>query len=127
MDALTPSTAGQAGRSRSALSRGARTGRLERIARGIYLSAEASAADWDQIAAATGRPDATMRLTSALAYHDLTDAIPAALEVAIPPGIEDTGEHGCDRVASIRPGHLRDRTRADHDPGIGSDDRDLLS
>ena len=47
MDALTPSTAAQAGLSRSALYRGARAGRLDRIARGIYLPAKASAADWD--------------------------------------------------------------------------------
>ena len=86
MEALTPSTAGQAGLSRSALYRGARAGRLDRIARGIYLPAEASAADWDQIEAATRRPDATICLISALAYYDLTDAVPAALDVAIPRG-----------------------------------------
>ena len=45
VDALTPNTAGQAGLSRSALYRGARAGWLDRIARGIYLPAEASAAD----------------------------------------------------------------------------------
>ena len=49
-------------------------------------NAEASAADWDQIEAATRRPDATICLTSALAHHDLTDTIPAALDVAIPRG-----------------------------------------
>jgi predicted transcriptional regulator of viral defense system len=86
MDALTPSTAGRAGLSRSALYRGTRAGRLDRIARGIYLPAEASAADWDQIEAATRRPDATICLTSALAHHELTDAIPAALDVAIRRG-----------------------------------------
>lgn len=86
MDALTPSTAGQAGLSRSALYRGARAGRLDRIGRGIYLPAEASAADWDQIEAATRRPDATICLISALAHHELTDTIPTALDVAIPRG-----------------------------------------
>ena len=86
MQALTPSTAGQAGLSRSALYRGTRAGRLDRIARGIYLPSEASVADWYQIEAATRRADATICLTSALAYHDLTDAIPAALDVAIPRG-----------------------------------------
>jgi predicted transcriptional regulator of viral defense system len=84
--ALTPSTAGQAGLSRIGLYRGARAGRLDRIARGIYLPAEASGADWDQLEAATRRPDATICLTSALAHHDLTDTIPAALDVAIPRG-----------------------------------------
>ena len=86
MDALTPNTAGQAGLSRSALYRGARAGRLDRIARGIYLPAAASAADWDQIEAATRRPDATICLISALAHYDLTDEIPRALDVAIPRG-----------------------------------------
>lgn len=85
MEALTPSTAGQAGLSRSALYRVARAGQWDRIARGIYLPAEASA-DWDQIEAATRRADATICLSSALAYYDLTDAIPAALDVAIPRG-----------------------------------------
>lgn len=86
MEALTPSTATRAGLSRSGLYRGARAGRLDRIARGIYLPTNAPAADWDQIEAATRRPQATICLTSALAYHDLTDAIPTALDVAIPRG-----------------------------------------
>jgi hypothetical protein len=86
VEALTPSTAGQAGLSRSALYRGAQAGRWDRIARGIYLPADAPAVDWDQIEAATRRPDATICLASALAHHDLTDAIPAALDVAIPRG-----------------------------------------
>jgi predicted transcriptional regulator of viral defense system len=86
VEALTPGTAARAGLSRSALYRRARVGRLDRIARGIYLPAETSAADWDQIEAATRRPDATICLVSALAQYDLTDAIPAALDVAIPRG-----------------------------------------
>lgn len=86
MNALTPSTAEEAGLSRSGLYRGADAGRFDRIARGIYLPADAPAADWDQIEAATRRPDATICLTSALAHHDLTDAIPAALDVAIRRG-----------------------------------------
>ncbi len=86
MDALTPNTADRAGLSRIGLYRGVRAGRFDRIARGIYLPAEAEAADWDQIEAATRRPEATICLTSALAHHDLTDTIPAALDIAIPRG-----------------------------------------
>lgn len=86
MVTLRPGAAEEAGLSRSGLYRAAREGRLERIARGIYLPADASAADWDWIEAATRRPDATICLTSALAHHELTDAIPAALDVAIPRG-----------------------------------------
>ena len=55
MEAVTPRTADQAGLSRSALYRGARAGRLDRIARGIYLPAEAAAVDWDRLDAATRR------------------------------------------------------------------------
>lgn len=84
---LTPATAGRGGLSRSGLYRAARAGRYERIARGIYLPADATAADWDWLEAATRRADATICLTSALAQHDLTDAIPAALDIAIPRGV----------------------------------------
>jgi predicted transcriptional regulator of viral defense system len=84
MRAVTPST--PTGTTRSALYRGAKTGRWERIARGIYLPADATPTDWDQIEAATRRPDATTCLLSALAHYDLTDAIPNVLDVAIPRG-----------------------------------------
>jgi predicted transcriptional regulator of viral defense system len=70
--------------SRASFYRAARRGEYERIARGIYLPADAPAADFDQIEAATRRPDATICLISALAQHDLIDTIPAALHVAIP-------------------------------------------
>lgn len=83
MEALTPSLRGGPA-SRSALYRGAQAGRWDRIARGIYLPVDASTADWDRIEAATRRPDATICLASALTHHDLTDAIPAALDIAIP-------------------------------------------
>lgn len=86
MPALTPSTARKDGLSRSGLYRAAQQGRYERIARGIYLPSDAAATDWDWLEAATRRADATICLTSALAQHDLTDAIPTALDIAIPRG-----------------------------------------
>ena len=86
MSTVRPGAAEEAGLSRSGLYRAAREGRLERIARGIYLPMDTPAADWDWIEAATRRPDATICLASALAHHELTDAIPAALDVAIPRG-----------------------------------------
>ena len=86
MSTLRPGRAEEAGLSRSGLYRAAREGRLERIARGIYLPADAPAADWDWIEVATRRPDATICLESALAHHDLTDVIPNVLDVAIPRG-----------------------------------------
>jgi hypothetical protein len=84
--ALTPGTAEREGLSRSGLYRAARAGRYERIARGLYLPFDATAADWDWLEAATRRPEATLCLTSALAHHDLTDTIPNTLDVAIPRG-----------------------------------------
>lgn len=86
VETLTPETAEQQGISRSALYRGAQEGRYERIARGIYVPAGSAAADWDWLEAAARRSDATICLISALAYYDLTDTIPAALDIAIPRG-----------------------------------------
>lgn len=81
---LTPKAAAE---KRSALYRGHVEGRWERIGRGVYLPADAPAMDWDQLEAATRRPEATMCLLSALAHYDLTDAVPDALDVAIPRGM----------------------------------------
>ncbi|HCB05100.1 MAG TPA: type IV toxin-antitoxin system AbiEi family antitoxin domain-containing protein [Nocardioides sp.] len=86
METLTPKDAAAAGLSPSALYRAAQDGRYEKIARGIYRDAAAAAADWDWIEAATRRTDATICLSSALARYDLIDAIPAALDIAIPRG-----------------------------------------
>jgi len=81
-----PLTAAEIGLSRTGLYRAARTGRMERIARGLYLPPDATAADHDLLEAASRRDDATVCLTSALAHHDLTDTIPSALDIAIPRG-----------------------------------------
>jgi predicted transcriptional regulator of viral defense system len=56
---------------------GTDAGRFDRIARGIYLPADAPAADWAQIEAVTCRPNATICLTSALSHHDLADTTPS--------------------------------------------------
>ena len=85
MRAITPST--PTGTTRSALYRGAKSGQWQRIARGIYLPADASPMDWDQMEASIRRSDATICLLSALAHYDLTDTIPNALDVAIPRGV----------------------------------------
>ena len=71
---VTPATAHRGGLSRSGLYRASERGRLERIARGVYLPADAAGVDWDWAEA------------SALAHHDLTDSIPPRLDVAIPRG-----------------------------------------
>lgn len=74
------------GTSRTALWRAWNRGDLDRIFRGIYRRSDAPAADWEWIEAALRRPEATICLTSALAYHGLTDDIPDALDIAIPRG-----------------------------------------
>lgn len=81
----TPSTAAEAGLSRSALYRAARAGEYVRIARGIYLPADA-AVDWELVEAVVRRPEATVCLTSALVHHELSDVLPDSLDVAIPRG-----------------------------------------
>ena len=81
--------------------------------RGLYRPADAAPADWDWIEAASRRRDATICLTSGLAYYDLTDAIPRTLDIAIPrgtripavaiarsPGICSTARHSA--LAAIR-------------------------
>jgi len=86
METLKPRQAADLGMSASGLYRAARSGRYDKIARGIYREAGAPAADWDWIEAATRRADATICLTSALTHYDLTDTIPTALDIAIPRG-----------------------------------------
>lgn len=83
MQTTTPT---QARSSRSSLYRAAKSGQWNRIARGIYLPADAPAADWDQLEAVTRRPEATLCLITALAHYDLTNEIPEALDIAIPRG-----------------------------------------
>jgi hypothetical protein len=104
MAVLTPRAARRYGLSRSGLYRAARDGRYERIARGVYVPAGEAEADWDWLEAVARRPEATICLVSALAQHDLSDAIPVALDVAIPRGarIPATGSalawHSFDRA-----------------------------
>ncbi|MBN9212778.1 MAG: hypothetical protein BGO45_00025 [Microbacterium sp. 71-36] len=86
MDIVTPKSAARGEKSRTSFYRSAKSGGWERIARGLYLPVDSSAADWDQLEASARRPEATICLVSALAYHDLTDTIPQALDVAIPRG-----------------------------------------
>lgn len=81
---LRPSQAHRHGLSRTTLHRRAESGEYERIARGIYLPADAPPADHDLIEAAIRRPDAIICLTTALAHHELIDDIPDALDLAIP-------------------------------------------
>lgn len=83
---VRPKDAAVAGLSPAGLHRAAQAGRFERIARGLYRPADAPAADLDWIEATARRPEATLCLTSALAYHDLVDTIPTTVDIAIPRG-----------------------------------------
>lgn len=61
-------------------------GLIDSLARGVYRRHDAPAADLGLIAVAEKAPLATICLASALARHGLTDAIPAANDIAIPRG-----------------------------------------
>ena len=62
-------------------------GEIERAGRGVYLRPEAIDPVFASLAAATViRPEATMCLTSALAYHELSDVIPFGTDIALPRG-----------------------------------------
>jgi hypothetical protein len=64
-----------------------RIGRIELIGRGLYRRTDAPLpSDDDLLEIAHKTPDATLCLTSALAHHGLSDAIPAAYDIAIPRG-----------------------------------------
>ncbi|MQA83913.1 MAG: hypothetical protein GEV03_04580 [Streptosporangiales bacterium] len=62
-------------------------GAIEPIGRGLYRRRDiAEPADVDLLEIAHRAPEATLCLASALARHDLTDLIPATIDVAIPRG-----------------------------------------
>jgi predicted transcriptional regulator of viral defense system len=61
-------------------------GDIEQIGRGLYRKIDAEIADFDLLEAVQRAPLATMCLLSALARHNLTDAIPSRHELALPRG-----------------------------------------
>lgn len=63
------------------------SGELEQIGRGLYRKVGAELTDFDLLEAARRAPEATICLLSALAHHDLTDAIPAQHDLALPRGV----------------------------------------
>lgn len=60
------------------------SGGLEQVGRGLYRKAAAELTDLDLLEAAQRAPHATICLLSALARHDLTDAIPSRHDIALP-------------------------------------------
>ncbi|TDU90668.1 putative AbiEi antitoxin of type IV toxin-antitoxin system [Kribbella voronezhensis] len=85
-DTFTAARARTSGLSRRQLYTLRNHGSIEPLARGLYRKRDAPAADLDLIAAARKAPLATLCLTTALARHGLTDAIPATNDIAIPRG-----------------------------------------
>ncbi len=61
-------------------------GLIEQIARGLYRWADAPELDQDLLEVACRAPRGTLCLLTALARHNLTDAIPNRIDVAIPRG-----------------------------------------
>jgi len=59
---------------------------IERISRGLYRRTDLPTVDLDLTEIAGRRSDATICLESALAHHDLIDAIPTRTDIAIPRG-----------------------------------------
>ena len=59
---------------------------IERISRGLYRRIDLPTADLDLTEITGRRPDATICLESALARHELIDAIPTRTDIAIPRG-----------------------------------------
>lgn len=61
-------------------------GRVERLSHGLYRLADVDVVELDLVVVAAAQPLATVCLTSALARHDLTDQIPARIDLALPRG-----------------------------------------
>ena len=61
-------------------------GRLERLSHGLYRRSDVDVFDLDLVVVAAAQPRATICLTSALVRHDLTDQIPARIDIALPRG-----------------------------------------
>jgi len=81
---FTTSMAEDTGLSRRAVRELVAAGRLEHIARGLYRRPDGPLADLDLIEIALRARGATLCLETALAHHELTDRIPAAIDVALP-------------------------------------------
>jgi len=83
-NAFTYSLAHERGLSDRRLKGYVEDGVLDRLGHGVYRKADAPPADLDRIELALRAPEATLCLTSALSVHDLTDAIPSAIDIALP-------------------------------------------
>lgn len=85
-DTFTYGEARRAGLSDRRLYRLRDAGQVIALGGGVYRWADAPAADDDLVEIAQRVPRATLCLETALARHGLIDAIPAAIDIAIPRG-----------------------------------------
>jgi hypothetical protein len=83
---FTYAAARAAGVSKRVLYRLREQGEIETIARGVYRKRDSPLADEGLLAVAARIPKATLCLTSALVRHELLDAIPSVVDLAIPRG-----------------------------------------
>jgi len=86
MQAFSQSEASRAGIDSRQLYRLLDRQEIERISRGLYRRTDLPTADLDLTEIVGRRPDATICLESALARHELIDAIPTLTDIAIPRG-----------------------------------------
>ena len=88
MSVLTLGSARAAGLRKDEVYRMMRAGELERIGRGVYIRPGQIDPGLTSLAgAAAVKPEATMCLTSALVYHELSDQIPFDTDIALPRGM----------------------------------------
>jgi predicted transcriptional regulator of viral defense system len=84
---FTLEAARTAGLSKDRVYRMVEAGEVERVGRGVYVRPDMIDPTLAPLAAATAvQPAATMCLSSALVHHNLSDAIPFEIDIALPRG-----------------------------------------
>lgn len=83
---FTQTESARAGVSSRSLYRLRDAGHVESVGRGLYRRASATPVDVDLLEIRARSRQATICLASALARHDLVDAIPGRIDIAIPRG-----------------------------------------
>lgn len=84
---FTTAEAERHGVTRRSLQRMLDIGSAERVGRGLYRRTDREPVDYDLIEIAVKAHRPTLCLISALAWHELTDIIPSAHDVAVPRGV----------------------------------------
>jgi len=111
-----------AGLSKRALYRLRDSGRIEPLARGLYRRNDAEPADTDLLEFALRAPLATLCLTTALARHGLSDAIPSEIDLALPRGTRAPATRAPARWHRFDPATFklgRETLRVDHHHALG--------